>query len=221
MKSILVIGLGKFGEYLSKSLAELGNEVMVLDTNETDVHDILPYVSDGRIGDSTREEVLRSIGVSNYDIVFVCIDSDFRISLETTFLAKELGAKYVVSKTDRPINEKFLLHNGADEVIFPNKDIATKVARKYTASNIFDYIELNDEYGIYELPIPVDCIGKSIKATNFRAKYHANILAIKKGDELNISPSPDYVFEPDDHLMIMGQSEEVKKYLKVLDYHRK
>jgi len=214
MKSILVIGLGKFGTQLCKALAALGNDVMALDVNEDKIHDILPFVGQAKIGDSTKEAVLKEIGITDYDLVFVCVDSSFQVALETTFIAKELGAKYVICKSDHPQNEKFLKHNGADEVILPGKEIAEKMAKKYTANHVFDYIELNAEYGVYEVPVPEECIGKTIGECAFRTKYGVNILAIKQGIELNMAPGAAYTFKDEDHLMILGKTVEVKKFLK-------
>ena len=143
MKSILIIGLGRFGQHLCEDLCNLGNDVMVVDEDETKLEAVTSIVTDAKIGDCTNEDVLRSLGVSNFDVVFVCIGTNFQSSLECTSLVKELGAKKVVSKANREIHAKFLLRNGADEVIYPDRDIAIRTAARFSSDNVFDYMELN------------------------------------------------------------------------------
>lgn len=144
MKSILIIGLGRFGSHLCRNLSELDNEIMIVDQDESKLEDLLPYVVDAKIGDCTNEKVLKSLGASNFDLCFVCIGNTFQSSLEITSLLKDLGAKYVVSKANRDIHAKFLLRNGADEVIYPDRDIAEKVAVRFSANQVFDYVELGN-----------------------------------------------------------------------------
>lgn len=160
MKSVLIIGLGRFGHHLCKNMAELGNEVMIIDSDEKAVEDLAPIATSVLIGDCTNPEVLKNLGVGNYDICFVCIGSNFQSSLEITSQLKELGAKYVVSKATRDIQAKFLLRNGADEVVYPDRDIAEKSAKKFTANNVFDYIELSKDYSVYEIPPLKNWVGK-------------------------------------------------------------
>ena len=148
MKTILMIGMGKFGHHLCQNLARLGNEIMIVDDREEVLEDLLPVVTSAKIGDCTNEEVLKSLGVRNFDLCFVCIGTNFQSSLEITSLLKEMGAKYVISKANRDIHAKFLLRNGADEVIYPDRDIAEKLAVKVSANHVFDYIELTEEYSI-------------------------------------------------------------------------
>ena len=152
MKSILIIGMGRFGRHLCRNLAALGNQIMVVDELEENLEEMLPYVVSAKIGDCTNEAVLKSLGIDNFDICFVCIGTNFQSSLEITSLVKEMGARYVVSKANRDIHAKFLLRNGADEVIYPDRDIAEKLAVRYSANHVFDYIELTDEFSIYEIP---------------------------------------------------------------------
>lgn len=140
MKSFLIIGMGRFGSHLCRNLAKLGNEVMIVDQNEELLEPLLPYVTDAKIGDCTKEEVLKSLGVGNFDKCFVCIGTNFQSSLEITCLLKELGAKYVISKATRDVHAKFLLRNGADKIIYPDRDIAEKCAVQYSSDNVFDYL---------------------------------------------------------------------------------
>lgn len=216
MKSILVIGIGRFGRHLSRKLIELGNEVMIVDKNEDNLRELLPLATNVQIGDCTKEEVLRSLGISNFDLCFVCVGTDFQSSLEITSLLKDLGAKHVISKASRDIHVKFLLRNGADEVIDPERDVAEKLAVRYTANNLFDYFELTKDVSIYEIPPADSWIGKSIKEVNFRAKFHVSILATKVGDKVLPLPSADHIFKSGEHLMVMGRHNDVEKILKLI-----
>lgn len=214
MKSILIVGMGKFGHHLCMNLARLGNEIMIVDEKEEVIEDLLPVVTSAKIGDCTNEEVLKSLGIRNFDICFVCIGTNFQSSLEITSLIKELGAKYVISKANRDIHAKFLLRNGADEVIYPDRDIAEKLAVRVSANHVFDYIELTDECSIYEIPMIKEWVGKSIGEIGIRAKYHVNVLGTKKGDQLDLLPGANYVMGDDEHIMVLGKNEDVNKILK-------
>ena len=182
MKSILIIGMGRFGKHLCTNLARLGNQIMAVDENEETLEDMLEYVVSAKIGDCTNEAVLRSLGIDNFDICFICIGNNFQSSLEITSMVKELGGRYVVSKANRDIHAKFLLRNGADEVIYPDRDIAEKMAVRYSANHVFDYIELTEEFSIYEIPPLPEWVGKSIIELSIRNKYRISILATKEGD---------------------------------------
>lgn len=214
MKSFLIIGLGRFGSYLCQKLSKLENEVMIVDKDEELLEPLLPYVTDAKIGDCTKENVLRSLGVSNFDVCFVCIGTNFQSSLEITSQLKELGAKHVVSKATREIQAKFLLRNGADEIIYPERDIAEKCAVQYSADNVFDYFELTDGFSIYEITPFKEWIGKSILQLDFRNKYNVNIIAIKAGEGLRSMPTGEYVFQGSEHLLIIGKAEDTDKLLK-------
>lgn len=214
MKSVLIIGMGRFGHHLAENFLAQEQDVMVMDMDEKKVEDITPYATSTRIGDCTNPEVLKTIGINNFDMVFVCIGNNFQNSLEVTSLVKELGAKHVVSRATRDIQAKFLLRNGADEVIYPEKDIAEKCAERYSLDNIFDYMELTDDYAIYEMRPLTEWVGKSIRESNIAAKYKVSILGIKQGEEKKMLPSPDYVINEEDHLMIMAKKTDAEKILK-------
>lgn len=215
MKSILVIGIGRFGKHLCQDLIENGNDVMAVDEDEENLEEILPLVTSAKIGDCTKEEVLKSFGVSNFDICFVCIGTNFQSSLEVTSLLKDLGAKYVISKATRDIQAKFLLKNGADEVIYPDRDIAARIAARVSANNVYDYVEMG-EYSIYEIQTIEEWFGKSIREVDFRAKYSVSIMGIKQGGETQILPSPDHIFQENEHLMVIGKKEHIDRILKRL-----
>lgn len=208
MRSMLVIGIGRFGKHLATKLAELGNEVMVVDQDEECVGGILDAVTTAQIGDCMDEAVLRSLGVRNFDVCFVCIGSNFQSSLEITSLLKELGAKHVVSKTDREIHAKFLLRNGADEVIFPERDMAQRAAVRYSAKNAFDYIELTPEYAIFEIQPPADWVGKTIREVGVRSRYNINVIAIKNGEQVRPMTDAEHVFQSGEHLIIAGGKQD-------------
>ena len=213
MKSVLIVGIGRFGRHLAKKFVELGNEVMIVDNDEEKISELIPIVTTAQIGDCTNEEVLRSLGVRNFDICFVCIGNNFQSSLEVTSLLKELGAKHVISKANREIHAKFLLRNGADEVVYPEKDLAEKTATKYSANNVFDYIELTDEYSIFEIPPMKSWIGKTIVETSIRSKYQLTILAIKRDNEILPAPSINHICVENEHLIVMGKKEHVMKII--------
>lgn len=178
MKTVLIIGMGRFGHHLTNNMISLGNEVMIVDKDESRLEDLTKLISNIKIGDCTNEDVLRSFGVANFDICFVCIGTNFQSSLEITSLLKELGAKYVISQATRDIHAKFLLKNGADEVIYPNRDSAEKLAIRVSNDNLYDYVELDNEYSIYEIPALRQWLGKTIKQTNVRAAFHVYIIGI-------------------------------------------
>lgn len=215
MKNILIIGLGRFGRHLAEKFVELGDEVMVVDKNEDVIHSMIDTVTFAQIGDCTKEDVLRSLGVNNFDICFVCIGNDFQSSLEITDSLKYLGAKYVVSKAGRDIHAKFLLKNGADEVVYPEKNMAAKVAVKYSSNHLIDYFEISKEVAIYEIYVPESWQNKSIVQLNVRSKFGINILAVRRGDgELNSNPGPDYVFGENEQMIVLGMQKNVKKFIK-------
>lgn len=214
MKSILIIGMGRFGRHLCKNLAELGNQIMIVDEVEENLEEMLPYVVSAKIGDCTNENVLKSLGIANFDLCFICIGTNFQSSLEITSLVKELGGKYVISKANRDIHAKFLLRNGADEVIYPDRDIAEKVAVRYSANHVFDYIELSDEYSIYEIPPLPKWVGKSLKESDIRNRHQINVLGTKKDGDAKLMPPADYVIRSDEHLMVIGKKEDIDKILK-------
>ena len=162
MKSILLVGLGRFGRHIATKLNELGHEVMAVDHNEERVTAILPYVTNALIGDSTNEEFLRSLGVANFDVCIVAIGDDFQSSLETTSLLKELGGKLVVSRATRDVHEKFLLRNGADHVVYPEKQLGVWTAITYSSEKVFDYIDLGENHVIMEVAVPESWIGKTV-----------------------------------------------------------
>ncbi len=217
MKTVLIIGMGRFGYHLCRKMAELGNQILAVDEREEALEEILPIVTSAKIGDCTKVDVLKTLGVDNFDYCFVCVGENFQSSLEITSQLKEMGAKYVISKAVRDIQSKFLLRNGADEVIYPDKDIAERLANRCSASHVFDYIELSKECSIYEILPLSEWVGRTVRESDIRAMYHVNILGVKKGEHTDFVIHPDYSFEADDHLIVMGNNDDVFRVLKRMD----
>lgn len=211
MKSILLIGIGRFGKHIAMDLHRLNHQVMVVDDNEERINELLPYVTNAQIGDSTNRDFLESLGVNNFDVCFVAIGKDFQSSLETTCTLKELGAKLVVSRAASDVHAKFLLRNGADEVIYPEKQIAKWASIRYSSDHILDYIELDESHAIFEVSVPKAWVGKSILQLDVRKKYDINIMGIKQGGRMNVSVSPDTVLTEDITLLVLGEYKALQK----------
>lgn len=210
MKSILIIGLGRFGRHIAAKLSELDHQVMAIDINEERVDAVLPYVTNAQIGDSTNEDFLSSLGISNFDICIVAIGDDFQSSLETASLLKDLGAKTVIARAATDVQEKFLLRNGADEVVYPEKQLANWTAIRCTSQHILDYIELDGEYSIFELAIPEAWVGKTILQVDIRRKFDINILGIREDGRLHMHISPDTVLPPNSSLLVVGHPKSIQ-----------
>ena len=215
MKSILLIGLGGFGKNIAMKLRELNHQVMAVDQKEELVQEFLPYVTNAQIGDSTNEEFLRSLGVDNYDACIVAIGDDFQSSLETTSLLKELGAQMVVSRAATDVQEKFLLRNGADEVVYPEKQLARWTAIRCSADHILDYIEIDSDHAIFEVSIPKTWLGKTVGQLDIRKKFSINILAVKTDRKLNSFITPDTLLSEEMSLMVMGTYKDIQKCFRL------
>ena len=215
MKSILLIGLGRFGRHIAVHLSQLGHQVMAVDNVESRVEAALPFVTNAQIGDSTNADFLESLGVRNFDVCIVAIGNDFQSSLETTSLLKELGAKLVVSRAARDVQEKFLLRNGADEVVYPEKQLAKWTAIRYSADHILDYIELDDDHAMFEIPVPQEWAGRSIGQIDIRKKYSINIMGVKKDGKLELSLSPDIVLEAGETMLVLGSNRDLQKCFRL------
>ncbi len=215
MKSVLVIGLGRFGKTLAVQLAELGHDVMGIDHDEDRVNEALNIVTDAQIGDSTNEEFLQSLGVRSFDICYVTISNDFQSSLETTSLLKEMGAKFVVSRAERDGQEKFLLRNGADRVVYPEKQVARWAAIRYSSLQILDYIELDEKHSLYEVSTPASWVGKNVLELDVRRKYNLNIIAVKKDENMNFMVTPETTLTENSSLLILGEYKAVQKCFKI------
>lgn len=215
MKSILLIGLGRFGRHIALKLNALNHQVMAIDHNEERVNALLPFVTNAQIGDSTNEEFLAALGVGNYDACIVAIDDNFQNSLETTYLLKELGARKIIARASKEMQEKFLLRNGADEVVYPEKQLAAWTAIRCSSEHILEYIELDDEYAIFEVEIPSDWSGKSILELDIRKKHGINILGVRTNGKLNMNITPNTVFGHGTSVLVLGQEKAVHKCFRI------
>ena len=211
MKSILLIGLGRFGRHIAKKLDELHHQVMAVDKEDTRVDAVLPFVTNAQIGDATNEDFLSSLGVGNFDVCIVAIGDSFQNSLEVTSLLKELGARMVVSRAARDVHAKFLLRNGADEIVYPERQLADWVAIRYSADHILDYIELDEEHAIFEISIPEEWLGKTIGQLDIRKKYDINIMALKTNYIMNLEISSDTQLLKGSTMLVLGETKHIQK----------
>lgn len=211
MKSILLIGLGRFGRHIAMKLDELNHQVMAIDRNEERVDAILPYVTNAQIGDATKEGFMESLGVRNFDVCIVAIGDDFQSSLEATSLLSELGAKYVVSRAARDVHAKLLLKNGADEVIYPEKQMAEWAAIRYSADHILDYVELDDEHAIFEISVPENWVGRTVGQLDIRNKHNLNIMAFKHMGVMNLNIKSDTPVPENNTMLVLGNIRDIQK----------
>lgn len=214
-KNVLLIGLGRFGKHMAMDLNRLGHEVMAVDLNEDRVNEILPYVTNAQIGDSTNEEFLESLGIGNYDLCVVAIGNNFQNSLETTSLLKDMGARLVVSRAERDVQAKFLLRNGADKVVYPERQMAKWAAIRFTADHILDFIEVDDTHAIFEVEMPRQWIGKTVGQLNIRQKYNINIVAIKRDENINMSISSETTLKEGETLLVIGEYKTLQRCFQI------
>ncbi|NBJ81742.1 TrkA family potassium uptake protein [bacterium 1XD42-94] len=215
MKSVLIIGLGRFGRHMAMKLIESGNDVMAVESSVERADELAPVIRNLQIGDAANEDFLRSLGVGNFDLCVVAVGENFQAALVITVFLKDLGAKYVVARATRDIYKKLLLRNGADHVVYAEREVAERLAVRFgTSSSIFDYVELTPEYGIYEISLPEGWEGHTILEKEVRSKYHVSILAIKKNEVLFPMPHPDYVFTEGENLMVMGDHKAIKALVR-------
>ena len=215
MKSVLLVGLGRFGKHVALQLNQLGHQVMAVDCREERVNEMLPFVTNAQIGDATSEDFLRSLGVSNFDACIVTIGDNFQNSLETTSLLHELGAKLVVSRATSDVQAKFLLRNGADEIVYPEKQLAKWTAIRYTADHILDYIELDADHAILEVAVPEDWVGMNVGQLDIRKKYNINILAVKQEGKMNMLVNPEIVLTEDMTMLVLGKYKVLQKFFRM------
>ena len=215
MKSILLIGLGRFGRHVAEKLYELDHQVMAVDKQEDRVEAVMSYVTNAQIGDSTNMEFLETLGVSNFDVCIVAIASDFQSSLETTAYLKDLGAKMVVSRASRDVHARFLLRNGADQIVYPEKQVANWTAIRYSSEHIFDYVQLSDTHAIFEIEMPQNWVGKTIGQVDIRKKFNINIMALKRDGKLDMAIRPDTMLTDDATMLVLGESRDIQKCFKI------
>lgn len=216
MKSILLIGLGRFGRHIARKLYELHHQVMAVDQVRESVEAVLPYVTSAEVGDSTNENFIRSLGVRNFDVCIVAIGNNFQSSLETTSLLKEYGAKQIVSRAARDMQEKFLLRSGADEIVYPEKQLAKWAAIRYSSDHILDYIEIGQDYAVFEIRVPEQWCGKTIGKIDIRKKYKINIMAVKRHGMFDMDVTPATYFERDETMLVLGSNRDIQRCFHIL-----
>lgn len=214
-KSVLLIGLGRFGMQIAKKLYELNHKVMAVDNREERVQAVSSFVEVAQTGDASDIEVLKTLGVDNYDLCIVAIADDFKSSLITTSRLKELGAAYVVARASDDIHEKLLRDNGADEVVYPEKQFGDWTAIRYTSDHVLDYIVLDDGYSIFEINVPEKWLDKTIIEIDVRKKYNINIIAITYNGKMNMTVTPDTVLTKENTIFVAGRDEDVRKCFKI------
>lgn len=210
-KSVLLIGVGRFGKHIAERLKQLHHEVLAIDKNEERIDAVMSFVTAAQIGDSTNREFLESLGVRNFDVCIVAIGKDFQSSLETASLLKELGAELVVARASREVQAKFLLRNGADEVVYPEKQLAKWTALRYTADHILDYIQLDDSHSIFEVTIPKKWIGYRVGEIDIRKRYNINILATKQNGVMDLSVTPETLLTHDKTMLVLGEFKALQR----------
>lgn len=215
MKSILLIGLGRFGRHIAMKLYDMGHEILAIDIDEERVNSALSFVTNAQIGDSTNEDFLSSLGIRNFDVCIVTIGDNFQNSLETASLLKEYGARKVIARAATGVQEKFLLRNGADEVVYPEKQLATWTAIRCSSDHVLDYIELDHDYAIFELDIPENWVGKTVVQLDIRKKYGINILGIKEKGKWDMSVSADTILDAEKSILVLGHEKEIQKYFHI------
>ena len=211
MKSVLIIGMGRMGRYLAKKMYQMGNDVMIVDQRPEVIEALADRFTDSSICDCTNDTVIKSLGVDNFDVCFVTIGEDFQASLVVTSLLKKHGARRIVAKTNQSIQADLLRTIGADEVVYAEAEVAEKLAIRYNADNIFDFVPLTDKESIYEIPILPGWAGKTVVEVNVRKKHGVNIIAVKNGKDVITNPGAEYVFRTEDHIIVIGQSDKVFK----------
>ncbi|MDU5952166.1 MAG: TrkA family potassium uptake protein [Clostridiales bacterium] len=211
MKNILLIGLGRFGHHMAQQFYAMGHEVMAVDRQEERVNQVLTFVTDAQIGDSTDGAFLASLGVGNYDLCVVAIGDSFENSLVTTSLLKELGAGRVIARASRGIQERLLLRNGADEVVYPEKQLARWTAIRYSSDHILEYWALDHDYAVYELAVPEAWLGQTVDQLDLRKKYGLNILGIRYDGHLNMDIRPQTILDKGASVLVLGPETVIRK----------
>ena len=210
-KQFVIIGLGRFGSSVAKTLYALGHDVLAIDSNEDLVQEISDSVTHAVQMDATDENALRTLGLRNFDVAVVTIGANIQASVMATLLVKDMGIKYIIAKGNSDLHAKVLYKIGADRVILPEKDMGVRVAHNLVSSSILDYIELSPDYSIIEIESPKEWYGKSMKELSLRSKYGINVMAIKRNNEVNISPDADDVINKDDIVVAIGYAEDLTK----------
>ncbi|MGE5700928.1 MAG: potassium channel family protein [Clostridia bacterium] len=211
-KQFAVIGMGRFGSSVARTLYEMDFEVMGIDEDEEQINQNIQYVTHAIAADSTDEMALKEIGIRNFDVVVVAFGADIQASILTVLILKELGVKKIVAKAQNERHGQVLYKVGADRVVFPERDMGVRVAHNLISSNVLDFIELAEDYSVAEVVSSPSMVGKTIRQLDVRAKYGVNIIAIKSNEKFNISPRPDQMIERNDVLVVIGHNLDLKEF---------
>lgn len=207
----VVFGLGKFGKSVAQTLAENGKEVLAIDSSEEVIQDISDFVTHAVQADVTDGDALKALGVGNFDVAVIAISNNLQASIMSTILAKEMGVPFVLAKAQNDIHKRVLEKVGADKVIFPEREIGVRIANNLISETFVDFIELSDDYSIVELSVVDEWVGKSLKELNMRVNYGINVMAIRKGDNISITPGPDLILQSSDILVVIGGNADLRK----------
>ncbi|ADG06973.1 TrkA family potassium uptake protein [Kyrpidia spormannii] len=211
MKQFVVIGLGRFGSSVAKTLYQTGHEVLAIDGDREVIEDIMDSVTHAVQADATDEQALRALGLRNFDVAVVGIGGDIQASILCTLIVRELGVPFIVAKAQTELHGKVLSRIGADRVVHPERDMGLRVAHNLVSPNILDYIELSPDYSIAEVAAGKGMVGKTLRQLDIRAKYGCNVMAIKRGENINISPLADDRLREQDILVVIGSNEDLRR----------
>lgn len=211
-KQFAVIGMGRFGSSVAKTLYNLGFEVLAIDSNETRTQEVVNMVTHAVQADSTDEDALRALGIRNFDVVVVAIGQDIQSSILTSLILKDMGVSMLIVKAQNDLHGKVLKKIGADKVVFPERDMGQRVAHNLISPNILDHIELSEDYSIVEIEVSQQMAGKTLRQLDIRAKYGCNVMSIKSGGKMNIAPHADDVIKPNDVLVVIGKNEDLHNF---------
>jgi trk system potassium uptake protein len=213
-KEFVVIGLGRFGGSICRTLVDQGMEVLAIDKDEDRVNEYSKIASHAVVADTTDEEVLKELGIRNFDHVIVAIGDDIQSSILTTLMLKEMGVRHITVKAQNDYHEKVLRKIGADHVVHPERDMGRRIAHNIVSNNVLDYLELSDEHSIVEIVANDVLAGHSILQLDIRAKYGINIVAIKRGNQINVSPQASEVIQKGDVLIVIGADSDINRFEK-------
>jgi len=211
-KQFAIIGMGRFGSSVARTLYELDFEVMGIDENEERINENIQYVTHAVVADTTDERALKELGIRNFDVVVVAIGVDIQASILTVLTLKELGVKKIVAKAQNERHGQVLYKVGADRVVFPERDMGVRVAHNLISANVLDFNELAEDYSVAEVMVSPRMVGKSLRQLNLRALYEVNVIAIKSGDKFNITPNPDDLIQVGDVLVVIGNNKDLQTF---------
>ena len=214
MKNVLLIGLGRFGRHMAQKMSDMNHQILVIDKDEHKVQEAMSYATNAEIGDATDPALIASLGVKDFDLCVVTMSHDLQASLEITALLKENGAPFVLVRVSRDTHAHFLLSCGADEIIYPEKQMADWAAVRYTGDHVYDYTRLSPDYAIYETEIPDSWIGHTVVDLSIRQRYRLNILALRRNGNVDPMFGPSTILQAGDRVILLGSDKDVQKFLR-------